>query len=378
MCNRILLNKILFILIITFSNSTSFAFKMNPFSNFNEETEKYEKKFLYPLPIHENLVIESLNMVDESLFLQSKKILQDQIVRGVRWNDDPLRSAEENQLTFLLSYEHSCMSHMRTKIKSHHDYLYRSHCGDMQYLHAMASSIDEPMNETLDKIMMWLEFTYKISSGIINTKDILRDVHNKLSKPSRELFYKHIIDNGEKYKCEYDSNGKIKDCAKVETLFSFKCAREISWKWPRIWVTHSDCLIGANIEEDLIKNIALGSALHILQDSMSDSHVTRINQYNEFCSTRKRDIGVIKYNYYNDQLSHLHSEADESFCDISEGEIDIVEVGAKLIIWSLEDRKNKTHGIMEQDNWNKVSNYLRSIVFAPANTTETSKGKYNK
>lgn len=346
-------------ILLGFISPLVYAFKINPLSEYNDEKNKYVKiEKTFPSPVHENFTVRSLDKIDPNLFQQAKKQLLNEIVRGVRWNDDPLMMLSSEMVNFGVNYAHSCHDDIKYKINQKWDYLYRTHCGDMQYLHAMASSKEEKPHETLHKIFMWLEFTYKVSSGAIPTNRRLRSVHLLMTEDNSELFYDEIVNNGGKYKCEYDKSGAVKSCAEVETIFSFECKRVIDW--PFIWKTKPRCNNVGDIDEVTIRNIALGSALHLLQDSMSDSHVARERQLSEYCSPENRDMGVIKYHNYNDQKSSLHSKADKIICKQSTGDINIVDIGAKIINWSLLDRQE---GI---DRWeSKVVIYLKDVIFTP-------------
>ncbi len=290
--------------------------------------------------------------VDKKYLPSDLSRLRNGLVSGVRWNDDPLSMLQDRLLNFAVNFEHSCSNDIAPKIDRRWDYLYRSHCGDMQYLHAMASTRDELYEETLEKIMMWLEFTYKVSSKIIHTGRRLRSVHEQLGDKSRELFFEQITNNGKKYVCPSEVDGKL-HCAVVRTLFTFQCYRLPFVAVPR-------CTNNENASPVTVMNIALGSGLHVIQDSLSDSHVARLGEVGSRCSPLKREIGVVKFLNYREQDPSLHGEADLLVCPKSSGPIDVVEVGAKFIEASLKDRMAGTN------SWPELEIYLRSTVFAPA------------
>jgi hypothetical protein len=95
-----------------------------------------------------------------------------EFVRGVIWNDDPAVKFFTDTATDNWAWspgggaawfglftwaEHSNLS--MTNI------IGRSHFWDLQFLHAMGSSVGEDPLETLAKIMLWLEIMYKLSIG---------------------------------------------------------------------------------------------------------------------------------------------------------------------------------------------------------------------
>ena len=131
------------------------------------------------------------NLVDPALFPSGKQKLLEEIVAGVRWNDDPLSLLQSKLLDFTINFTHSCGEKISAKTGPAWDLLYRTHCGDMQYLHAMASSSTETQEVTVNKMMMWLEFTYKVSTGSITENYRLRCMHKnaKLSEKSRKLTF---------------------------------------------------------------------------------------------------------------------------------------------------------------------------------------------
>lgn len=254
------------------------AFKINPYAKY--KNGKYVGGALSPEPVHENLTVHSLSQVSTMYLPQNTTSLRTELISGVRWNDDPLSMLKTRLINYAINFEHSCADSISPQIDPRWDYLYRTHCGDMQYLHAMASKPDEHYNDTLNKMMMWLEFTYKVSSNKISPSRRLRSVHELLSDTSRQLFYKHITNQGSKYRCALGKNGK-ENCAVVRTLFTLECHRALFHKLPK-------CKSNDSASPTTVMNIALGSGLHVLQDSLSDSHVARLGSPTDRCSPRDR------------------------------------------------------------------------------------------
>ena len=85
--------------------------------------------------------------------------------RGVIWNDDPscllLKDEEGDNHAFGVGIEflnafYNGPSNCMTK---------RSHFGNLQFLHGMATDVGEPAQTTKDKLMLWLEVMYKLACG---------------------------------------------------------------------------------------------------------------------------------------------------------------------------------------------------------------------
>ncbi len=144
----------------------------------------------------------------------------------------------------------------------------RSHEGDLQFLHGMAGSLKETAQVTQGKVMLWAEFCYKIATGEIPWNTLVENVD---VKPKQELA---------------GSVSSIKD------LFP---------KQGKMKVVE---LLGAKGAEG--KEKALGSLLHMLQDTFCASHSERV------AAKRKGEmVGRIKsFRAYPAQESERHGLAD--------------------------------------------------------------------
>lgn len=108
--------------------------------------------------------------------------------------------------------------------------LYRVHFGDMQFLHAMASWDGESMRDTKARIKLWAEFTYKTALGEVA-------VATPVNQVSIKDFPRLFSGNG------YD----------VRTLFTR----------------------GVPEYRTAVSLVALGSLLHMIEDSFAKGHVDR-------------------------------------------------------------------------------------------------------
>lgn len=326
-----------------------YSFEIDPWAKL-ENRKVIDNKKVPSKPIHEILTNEVLS---PSMDIDIKNV-----IRGVRWNDDPLNQLGHgifNGIDFGLNFAHSCKNSNR--IDSKYDLLYRTHCGDMQFLHAMASNKNEKAQETLDKIMMWLEFTYKVATGEVSHNYYFRSVPLKLEEKSSILFNNLILDNNKrrlKWQAEY--------------MFTLSCNRLIKLR----------CKKEKNYEAKMIRDIALGSALHLIQDSYSNSHVLRETPYEEKKSIITNRGEIIGFYLYSQQDHKKHSLADKDYIiekdDQMNNTVNMKEVMNFFIKSVLEDRMNNTN------SWQKVKSKLISISFNLKNpgSEPIITGKYQK
>ncbi|HBL23849.1 MAG TPA: hypothetical protein DDZ40_06995 [Deltaproteobacteria bacterium] len=151
--------------------------------------------------------------------------------------------------------------------KSGNVLLYRVHFGDMQFLHSMGSRDGEPASVTKANIMMWAEFTYKLA-----TEQMPRDVIPEQSdiKGMKEIFA---------------GQGRT--------------AQQIFLRNDGTY--HRD-----------FPNVALGSLLHMIQDSFTLSHTERGEPSGGKCpGTDHYSPGKIRtFHSYAHQDKDKHKEAD--------------------------------------------------------------------
>ena len=156
----------------------------------------------------------------------------------------------------------------KQRIDSSHPILYRSHYGDLQFLHGMASSGEKAV-DTQHKMMIWAEFAYKVARGDIPSTMALDKVP--------VAGFAELI--------------SIRDRT-VESLF-----------------TLGDPAFRA---EPLINWFALGTLLHMVQDTFSDAHAER-SEEGGICEglSGLRQPGKLKrFHSYALQNADKHKRAD--------------------------------------------------------------------
>lgn len=244
--------------------------------------------------------------------LASGSLIQDSLIRGVWWNDDPNQDLYKGRQIIWIGHMHDAERRAKKGVDINGDYMmqYRSHYGDMQFLHSMASRDGENAEETKAKILMWAEFAYKISTNEIASESTFSDVN---------------ISNLSRY---------------------FK--RQSKWKikWilqPRYFLTDT---------KNDFQEHALGTLLHMIEDSYSDSHIDRDHVGTPMCPQGR----ILSFHSYTNQRTTLHSNADTWKRYLSvEYPIGFspADVTAKIIAFS--HRKASWH--------DEVLPYLNNVVF---------------
>ncbi len=261
-------------------------------------------------PVHETVTAETLKragMIDKSSTFKSADAWE--YTRGVVWNDDPTGLLFNDQgangptnnyssaAMFLGNFGAAEMQAEGGRQFGQGDsMLARGHFGDMQFLHGMAPDGERP-ELTKQKMMMWAELTTQIAEGKI-TGDA------KLS----ELALKNP-----QYKALLGSDPSLKD-TDVNKLFGIGK--------PNLPLPMSGGVEGgpggassgagggggsggghAAYRPDLQKR-ALGSLLHMVQDSYTEGHVQR-----EDLGLGRRGA-IENFHAYGHQDHKLHGEAD--------------------------------------------------------------------
>jgi hypothetical protein len=263
------------------------------------------------------------------------------VIDGTRWNDnppfmlkdgfllpsgEPIRSKCANE-TIKLPRKSDCwLDVFKTSSERAQKIFFsnrtgvilnRSHFGDMQFLHSMASRLGDRAQDTKLSILIWAEFAYKVATGAIPANTALKDV------PVSDIA-KRVFPNQE---------------ATVENLF----------------------LMGdETYRGSQLKDFAFGTLLHMVQDSFSESHVSRdLSTQGAFCSCPNTDSSpakIEKFLVYSSQDASKHKEKDTYEAlkkDALKYFPNLIGVGKIL----LEFYRQKS-------DWDVVKKYLDECVFA--------------
>lgn len=212
------------------------------------------------------------------------------VLAGVRWNDDPpfrLNAGEAKNTackiteTIRFTTQPDCWGQLFRDAKkratqgqpldaeSGASLLGRSHFGDLQFLHAMASKDGEPAIETRKRILMWAEFTWKVGRG----------------------------------DCELGTELKNVSIAGFDEFFGRSG-----------WTVQDLFTLGNPPLRPRIKEAAFGSLLHMVQDSFAKGHVDRAEStMGEKCIGAGDYLApgrIREFHAYNNQDSAKHAEYD--------------------------------------------------------------------
>ena len=272
------------------------------------------------------------------------------VIGGTRWNDNPPFMVKSGFLlpngeaigsrcvneTIKLPRKSDCwwdvfktsseMSQRRFFTNRNGVILNRSHFGDMQFLHSMASRVGDRARETKLSILIWAEFAYKVASESIPANTSLKDVPVAGFK---EFFRNHE--------------------ATVQNLF----------------------LLGdETYRGSQLRDFAFGTLLHMVQDSFSESHVSRdLSTQGALCNcpyTDRSPATIEKFLVYNSQDAAEHKDEDlyEALRnDAAKYSPNVIDVG-KILIKFYEELKDKQKSNREYSNWDMVKKYLDECVFA--------------
>jgi len=210
------------------------------------------------------------------------------VLAGVRWNDDPPFLLQEGEArntpckvteTIRFTTQPRCWAQLFRDAEkkaatgkpldaaSRMSLLARSHFGDLQFLHAMASKDGEPAAETKRRIMMWAEFTWKVSRGDYGLETKLTDVN----------------------------------VAGFDQFFG-----QTEWRVQELLALGNPAL------RPWIKDVALGSLLHTVEDTFAKGHVDRVG-FGETCPGATNQVApgrIREFHSYINQDAAKHADYD--------------------------------------------------------------------
>lgn len=241
------------------------------------------------------------------------------VLAGVRWNDDPPFRMSASQArgtkckvseTIRFETQPTCWATLfmdankgasRGKQYGPGDaMLYRTHFGDLQFLHAMATRDGELARDTKARVMGWFEFTWRTAQGEYNLDTHLKEIGNPV----------------------------------IQGAFG-----RTEWRVLDLFTQGASGGLRRNVDD-----VAFGSLLHTLQDSYAEGHANR----EESSGIRKCTAAGIsveapgaiqEFHAYNHQDHSAHAEADTrvAFMRRVQEPGDVVDVGRALL--AARDRK---------------------------------------
>lgn len=310
--------------------SMAFAFKLSPQGTALEQSvaKKYSNWWRrvatrlsdrglphFTEPVHEEITHRIFDCLGDQDVCGDPNVgfASNYVLAGVRWNDDPPFRLEGDEgrsttckvtETIRFTTQPACWTELFADAKkraeagnvlnatSRTSLLGRSHFGDLQFLHAMASRDGELASETKRRVMMWAQFTWGGASGKYALASSMKDTQI-------EGMQQHF--------------GRTEWT--VQDLFS----------------------LGNPPLRPRIKEVAFGSLLHMIQDSFATAHVDRAEPIKGVScggATQYPAPGKIRsFRSYNNQDSDKHAEYDSRNAFSARWTVDkpgVIDVGQVL------------------------------------------------
>lgn len=302
---------------------------------------------LFTEPVHEEITQRIFGCDGDSTFCSDPDLgmASPYVIAGVRWNDDPpfrlhpdqaksLPCKTDETVRFITQpkcwaglfwdAEKKAKEGVSMDANSGYSLLHRSHFGDLQFLHAMASKDGESPEVTRQKIIMWIEFAWRVTSH------------------------------------EYKLNTRLRD---VEVAGFSEHFGKTEWNVQDLF-TLGNVALRRNVDE-----VAFGSLLHVVEDSFAHGHVSRRETvHGERCldGTYLKAGEISEFHSYGGQDTSLHAHADSAAAfDYARASSQggVVEVGRNIV--AMMDQKL---------SWNEVKPYFECIFVLTPNATYSSAG----
>ena len=265
-------------------------------------------------PVHELLTLKALvdsGYAKEGAASKDPNIVQ--IMRGVFWNDDPCAQLfTENDFkplqpsfgaTWYVDFSKAGKDKSGEYKQLSCPLLGRSHYGDMQFLHGMADREGVVPSETSSRVLAWASIMYRIALGQLDAEEPLDPAAVGKTLP-----------------------GDIAKRKPME-LFRAKTVNEV-------------------------RERALGSLLHLIQDSYAHGHIKRE------LSADGHDGPIVQFLYYKSQNSSRHAHDDKWS---SEG----IDLERTLAIPGARDALQASTAIVrfykDKKPWADVEKYLMTV-----------------
>lgn len=235
------------------------------------------------------------------------------VLAGVRWNDDPpfrlsLQQARGTGCKTRETVRFETQPHCWVALFKAAErgaaagqmygpgdaMLYRSHFGDLQFLHAMAARDGEVASETKNRLMGWFEFAWRASLAeyVLDTR--LRDVQNPT----------------------------------IQAAFG-----KSEWRVLDLYTQGASGGLRKHVAD-----VAFGSLLHVVEDSYAAGHVAREESSGTArCSAGSISVpapgAILSFHAYNRQDHAAHGEADtrQAFMRDFQQSGNVVDFGRALL-----------------------------------------------
>lgn len=275
------------------------------------------------------------------------------VIAGVRWNDDPpfqLQQIQSANTSCKIKYEDGrpmtirfitqplCWSalflsaekqiknnpSLRFDVSSQAALPLRSHFGDLQFLHSMASADGEDPVETRNKILGWAEMIWGVVRGNYRLETWMKDI----------------------------------DLPAVQQYFGGS-----GWRIQELYT------LGDGSLRLYVADVAFGSLLHMVEDSFAAGHVERMEPANNAqCpgGAQRAPGPIVEFHSYLHQSTKGHAAADTRHAFVNNRQKpDVVDVVGSLV----EMRASNAE-------WSIVSAYLMCVYDLAPGVRKSSSGGF--
>jgi hypothetical protein len=263
------------------------------------------------------------------------------LLKTVRWPDDPSRQVYEHDRSspkFGANMKKVCEDRVENFddiILTRDGLLCNSHFGPLQFLHSQSPNDGDDYARTKDKMTDWAQYAFSISKGNENLNDNYYDYWNGNSD------YPNIVAS---MQADAIKEWGWHEDKKIPWYFYYPFSaawKDVDGIWPA-WTIGSmfsqECLASiqsasCNIitSESEIRFSALGSIIHMIQDSYSASHTNR------GATSKSPQIicqPVAEFYSYRNQNGDKHTESDKwptIECSKDNGTLDPITAVAQII-----------------------------------------------
>lgn len=264
-------------------------------------------------PVHEEVTQRTFGCDGNAQDCLRSGRASDYVLAGVRWNDDPpfriyggsgAPKSCKTQETIRFTTQPVCWVDLfraasakaaREEVEEgDSSLLQRSHFGDLQFIHAMATAKGELPDVTRSRMVGWAEFTWRVMRGEISLEADMGSIP--------------VAAVAERFK---------RNTLRVQDLFT----------------------LGNVALRRYLGDVAFGSLLHMVQDSFAKGHAERLDPiFQQKCGeTGDGAPGAVReFHVYGLQDSHRHGAYDKGTAvaaHLLQHEPDVVDVGRRLLAY---------------------------------------------
>ena len=229
-----------------------------------------------------------------------------EFLRGVVWPDDPKCWLFDAAIG-TTNYSSGVDWGVEFKMANHTNrgnLIARSHFGDLQFFHAMATSHGESAKDTKEKMIQWARLNVELSLGSIRPDTQIKDIAEDKFCIIKEIFSAH-------------------------KFWSFRQLFSGQGKWVK------------EVKDEHIQHRAVGILLHMIQDSFAEGHAERENGSG----------AILQFHEYSSQDSHKHGSKDQfgpgttlkQRLEKTSGAMPAIQAGAQVVL--MIDRRDSVETI---------------------------------